>query len=154
MAGTYAANTDVSSDRSIAEVKRTLMRYGASQFAYMESEGKAVVAFVAHDRQVRFVLPLPNRYSREFTHHSRGERTQSAAEAAYEQAVKQRWRALALVVKAKLEAVESGIVTFEQEFAMHMILPGGQSVYDVVAPAIDQAYVTGGPMLLQIEAAR
>jgi hypothetical protein len=150
----YAATTDVSSDRSIAEIKKTLMRYGADQFAYMENLTGAAIAFVIHERQVRFMLPLPSRTDREFTHHSRGARTAAAAEAAYEQAVKQRWRALALVVKAKLEAVDAEIVTFEQEFAMHMVLPNGQSVFDVVIPAIDEAYAGSGEFLLQIEAGR
>jgi hypothetical protein len=46
-------------------------------------------------------------------------------------------------VKAKLEAVESGIVTFEEEFAMHMILPDGRRVADDVTPAIERSYATG-----------
>ncbi|AEI11841.1 hypothetical protein [Cellulomonas gilvus] len=153
MSARYAAATDVSSDRSRAEIERTLTRYGADQFAYMASRERAVIAFVIEGRQVRFVLTLPDRHDREFTHHSRGARTASAAEAAYEQAVRQRWRALALVVKAKLEAVEAGIVTFEQEFLAHMVLPGGRSVFDVVAPAVEQAYATGDTSgLLQLTA--
>lgn len=143
MSPTYAASTDVPSDRSRAEIERTLTRYGADQFAYMTSRDRAVIAFVVGDRQVRFVLTLPDRNDRAFTHHSRGARTASAAEGAYEQAVRQRWRALALVVKAKLEAVDAGIVTFEQEFLAHMVLPGGSSVYEHVAPAVARAYATG-----------
>ena len=54
--------------------------------------------------------------------------------------MRQRWRALALVIKAKLEAVEAGIVTFEEEFAMHMVLPNGQTVGEWVVPQINQAY--------------
>lgn len=151
MSPTYASGTDVSSDRSRAEIERTLARYGADQFAYMSSRERAVVAFVVDGRQVRFVLALPDRQAREFTHHSRGARTAAAAENAYEQAVRQRWRALALVVKAKLEAVDAGIVTFEQEFLAHMVLPGGESVFDTVAPAIEHAYATGDVApLLQI----
>lgn len=143
MSPTYAASTDVSSDRSRAEIERTLTRYGADQFAYMTSRERAVIAFVANDRQVRFELALPDRADPEFTHHSRGARTSSAAEAAYEQAVRQRWRALALVVKAKLEAVDAGIVSFEQEFMAHMVLPGGATVFETMAPAVARAYVTG-----------
>lgn len=150
--GTYAASTGVPSDKSVAEIKQTLMRHGAEQFAYMESAREAVVAFIINGWQVRFTLPLPDRHDEEFTHHSRGPRLPEAAERAYEQAIRQRWRALALVIKAKLEAVESGIVSFEQEFAMHTILPGGGSVHDVVIPAMREAYETGGPMVLQIGA--
>lgn len=59
MSPTYASTTDVSTDRSIGEVKKTLLRYGADQFAYMENSSGAIVAFAAHGYQVRFMLPLP-----------------------------------------------------------------------------------------------
>lgn len=155
MSPTYASSTSVSSDKSRAEIERTLTRYGASTFAYGWQSDAAMIAFTANDRQIRFVLPMPDRASREFTHTpSKGiRRDQAAADAAYEQGVRQRWRALALVIKAKLEAVEAGIVTFEDEFAMHMVLPDGRPVRAHVLPAIDQAYATGEVRpLLQIEA--
>ena len=67
--------------------------------------------------------------------------------------MRQKWRALALIVKAKLEAVESGIVTFEEEFAMHMILPDGRRVAEHVMPAIEQSYASGNvPPMLAITA--
>lgn len=145
MSPTYASSTGVSSDKSRAEIERTLSRYGASTFAYGWDAGAAMIAFTANDRQIRFVLPMPDRNSREFTHtpERRTPRSTAAADAAYEQAVRQRWRALALVIKAKLEAVEAEIVTFEAEFAMHMVLPDGRPVSAHVLPAIEQAYATG-----------
>jgi hypothetical protein len=150
----YAATTGVSSEASRGEIERTLTRYGATSFMYAWQDERALVGFVAGGSQVRFVLPLPDRQGKEFTHTpSRGNRrSDSEAAKAYEQAVKQRWRALALVIKAKLEAVEAGIVTFEEEFAMHMVLPGGRTVADEVLPAIDEAYATGAVRpLLQLE---
>jgi hypothetical protein len=36
-----------------------------------------------------------------------------------------------------------GIVTFEDEFAMHTVLPDGRRVGDEVAPAITAAYERG-----------
>lgn len=145
MTPTYASGTEVSSDRSRAEIERTLQRYGATSFAYGWQEGRAMIGFSARERHMRFILPMPDRNAREFTHtparHNRRTDTQIAQ--AYEQAVRQRWRALALVIKAKLEAVEAGIVTFEDEFAMHIILPDGRTVADHVTPAITEAYATG-----------
>jgi hypothetical protein len=47
------------------------------------------------------------------------------------------------MIKAKLEAVATGIVTFEEEFAPHMVLPGGRLVAEFLLPAIEQAYATG-----------
>ncbi len=104
---------------------------------------RAVIGFRASDRQIKFVIDLPDRNDREFTHHSRGRRTADAALKAWEQACRQRWRALALVIKAKLEAVESGISEFESEFLAHIVLPNGSTVGDWVAPQIDVAYTTG-----------
>lgn len=155
MAGQYAQQTTVSSEQSRAEIERILRRYGADDFAYASGRERAMIAFAAEGRQVRFVVALPDPRSKEFTHHSRGLRTATAAEAAYEQAVRQKWRALALMVKAKLEAVASGIVTFEQEFLPHILLPGGKTVFETTAPAIEHAYSTGDIRpLLEIEGGR
>lgn len=152
----YADSTSVPSDRSRSEIEKILTRYGADEFAYATRREVAVIQFSAEGRTIRFTVPLPSRDSREFTHTpARGaRRTDSQIEAAYEQAVRQKWRALALVVKAKLEAVASGIVTFEQEFLPHILLPGGSTVYEQTAPAIAAAYTTGAVTpLLQIDGA-
>ena len=142
---TYASNTDVSSYRSREEIERTLMRYGAANFAYGVTETHALIGFTMSDRQIRFILPLPNRNSSEFTltPTKKWARSDKEAAAAYEQAVKSKWRSLALVIKAKLEAVSSQIVTFEQEFGMHMVLPDGRTVAEHVVPEIATAYATG-----------
>jgi hypothetical protein len=157
--GTYAADTSVSSERSRNEIERTLSRYGATSFMYGWEAQVAIVGFVIGDRRVRFTLPMPNKTDRRFTHTPARQtrRSDSQIEAEYEQAVRQRWRALALVVKAKLEAVEAGIVSFDEEFGMHFLLPSGNTVAEEVLPAMVKAYElghmpTGG--LLQIGAAR
>lgn len=154
MSGTYASQTSVTSDRSRAEIEKTLIRYNATSFAYGWQDDAAMIGFKVNDRNIRFILPMPDRNDRRFTRTPTGRtRTGTAASDAYDQAVRQKWRALALVIKAKLEAVESGIVTFEDEFAMHMVLPGGRTVAEHVLPAIETAYATGRvPALLQIEA--
>ncbi|MCB2413667.1 hypothetical protein LGT39_12510 [Demequina sp. TTPB684] len=150
----YAADTSVSSERSRAEIERILTRYGADEFGYATNREGARIQFTAGGRVVRFTMPLPDRNATEFTHSNHTpprRRTTTQAEAAYEQAVRQRWRALALIVKAKLEAVASGIVTFEQEFLPHILLPGGQTVYEATAAGIEAQYLTGAPTpLLQI----
>ena len=89
---------------------------------------------------IKFVLTLPDPNDREFTHHSRGERAPAAAEKAWEQASRQRWRALALVIKAKLEAVAAGITTVEDEFLSHTVLPDGSTVGQWAAPQLALAY--------------
>lgn len=147
---TYAANTDVSSEKSLAELRTTINRFGATHFGYTDEPGKATVAFIVQDRQVRFTLPLPDRHERQFTHHSRGQRTPPAAAAAYEQAVRQKWRALALVVKAKLEAVESGISEFDQEFLAYVVLPDGRTVFDRIGQQVGVEIESGGTARLAL----
>lgn len=140
----YAENTEVSSDRSRNEIERTLSRYGASGFMYGWSVDHAVIAFEAHCRKVKFVLPLPDRKAREFWTTDTGRaRKSTQAEKAYEQAVRQRWRALSLVIKAKLEAVEAGISVFEEEFLAHILMPDGQTVGQHVLPRVTEAYGSG-----------
>jgi len=100
---------------------------------------------------VRFVLPMPDKSSDEFmrTATGRPRRNAQAAYAAWEQAARQRWRALALVIKAKLEAVESGITSFDEEFLAHLMLPNGNTVGQFMLPQVRQAYETGAmPPLL------
>jgi len=153
MSGQYAQWTTVDSGKSRIEIEKTLVRYGAAAFAYGWQDGAAMIGFSLHERQIKFILPMPDRNSRDFTRTPTGlQRTARAAAEAYEQAVRQRWRALNLVVKAKLEAVASGIVTFEEEFYAHMVLPGGQTVYQATINAVERAKETGDLRpLLQIE---
>lgn len=148
MSPTYAASTSVSTESSIAEIRRTIRRYKADKFAYAESATSATVGFEASGRQVRFDLPLPDRAKFRLTPTGRARTSADAISEAHEQACRQSWRALALVIKAKLEAVEAGIVTFEQEFGMHMVLPDGRTVAETVVPAIAAAYASGGPLEL------
>lgn len=145
----YAASTDVSSSKSRDEIETTLARYGADQFLYGWQDQAAVVGFRMDGIHIRFVLPLPDKMDRQFTHHSRGQREATAAAKAWEQAVRQRWRALALVIKAKLEAVESGITLFEDEFLANIVLPDGQTAGDFMRPQVVEAYRIGSmPALL------
>lgn len=111
----------------------------------MEGDREARIVFTMRDRRVMFRLTMPDPAAEVFhLTPSRGtRRAPEQAWAAWEQACRARWRALALVVKAKLEAVESGIVVFDDEFLAHIILPGsnGQTVGEMVRPKVAQAYV-------------
>lgn len=153
--GTYAASSSVPAERSRAEIERTLQRWGADQFMYGWDQGRAIVAFVMRNRQLRFVIDMPDREDRAFkwtSHKPPRRRTVKQQEEAYEQGIRQRWRALALVIKAKLEAVESGIATFDNEFLAQFVLPNGQTVADAVTPRIVAGIEANAmPDLLMIE---
>lgn len=119
----YAEQTKVPVEQTKAEIERTLVRYGADRFAYFTESGKAVIVFEAKDRRLRFDLPLP------------------AGEGDKEQKLRrQKWRALLLCIKAKLESVASGIESFEEAFLAHVVLPDGQTVWNYVAPRIAESY--------------
>lgn len=148
---TYAESTSVPADRSRNEIERTLQRYGADAFSYGWEGTRAILAFRAFGRMVKFTLTMPDSGDQKFTRTPSGRkgRSPAQAQAAWEQATRQRWRALSLVVKAKLEAVESGITTFDEEFLAHLVLPNGQTVGEDAIPKIVLAYEEGSmPQLL------
>lgn len=138
----YAENTKVASRASRDEIERTLARYGADGFMYGWADDSAIVAFRMNNRHIKFVLPLPARADFEKTPTGL-ERSQERRNAAHEQASRQRWRALALVIKAKLEAVEAAIVSFESEFLAQIVLPDGKTVGEVMVPQVGIAYDSG-----------
>lgn len=117
----YAATTQVPVSRSRDELERILTRYGADAFGYGWDGPRSVISFRAHDRYIRLAMDVPDNPQEE----------------------RQRWRALVLVVKAKLEAVESRITTFEEEFLAHVVLPDNETVGEWLAPQIEQAYDDG-----------
>jgi len=146
----FAAETEVPVERTRAEIERLIIKYGATSTAFMNAADRALILFEAHGRRVCFELPLPRRDEQRFTHFRSGgsryamkRRSPEAALAAWEQACRQRWRALRLVLLAKFEAAASGITDFESEFLAHIILPDGQSVAQHVRPRIAAAYSTG-----------
>jgi hypothetical protein len=138
----FAQDTSVSVERSRAEIERTLQKYGAEGFMYGWQGNRAAVQFDMNGRRIKFELPLPDPKAKEFTHTpSRGTlRTAAQQHEAWEQACRQRWRALNLAIKAKLEAVECGITTFEAEFLSHIVLPNGGTVGEWMVPQIAAAY--------------
>lgn len=141
---TYAENTSVSAEKSRAEIERTLQKYGADQFMYGWDQARALIGFRMAGRQLKFVLPMPNKSDSRFTKTPTGKtRTEAAAFKEWEQACRQKWRALSLVIKAKLEAVEAGIAIFEDEFMANIVLPNGSTVSQFMLPQIEEAYERG-----------
>lgn len=141
----YAETTSVSSEKSRSEIERTLERYGADGFMYGWEGRNVTIMFRMKSRMIRFFIEMPDKSNDEFMlTPSRGNiRSTDAALKAWEQACRQRWRALALVIKAKLEAVEAGISEFEEEFLAHIVLPDGQTVGQYMLPQVATVYETG-----------
>ena len=150
----FAADTSVPVERSRAEIERLLQRHGSTQFVSGWDEQSAHLGFVIAGRTIRFLLPLPARDAAEFQRTpGRGrQRSVADAERAWEQACRARWRALLLVIKAKLEAVAVGISTIEDEFLAWTVLPGGRgrTVGDELRAQITERIASGkhAPLLL------
>lgn len=141
----YAEKTSVSVSKTKADIEELIQRYGAEQFVSGYKDNIAVIGFAMSGRQIKFVIPLPDKQSREYWYTpGRGQRrSEDAAHTAWEQACRSRWRALYLIVKAKLEAVDAGISTIEREFLYDIVLPDGRTAGEWMAPQIDIAYQTG-----------
>lgn len=150
----YAEGTTVSVTDSQSEIATLLRRFGADGY-HLGWEGNiALVGFKYQGRLVRFVVNLPDPADDEFwVTPSRGlRRTADQARKAHEAEERRRWRSVTLAIKAKLEAVATGIATFEDEFLAYTVLPDGSTVSQRIQPQIDEAYRTGvAPRLLQIE---
>jgi len=133
--------------KSRAEIERLLQRHKCAKFmAGVDNEAhRATVQFQAHDRIIRFEINLPNpsdpKYKR--IKNSYLQRTTAGVLKIVEQEERSRWRALLLVIKAKLEAVESQIATFEEEFMAHIVLPNDQTVGQWVLPEVARIYDSG-----------
>ncbi len=144
----YAEGTTVPVERSRAEIEALVARYGARKFAsgYDEDARLAVVQFELNDRRILFRLHLPDPADREFTHDGRGrQRTALQRDNAYQAECRRLWRSLVLVLKAKLESVESGVESFDSAFLAQLVLPNtaGRTYGDIALPQIAHVYATG-----------
>lgn len=145
----YAANTNVTPSQSREEIINTLQRYGATGFIFGEHRQTATLMFEMNDRHVRFTVPLPDREEYALTNHKPPRpRTPSQLQKAYDQACRQKWRSLALAVKAKLDIISSGISTFEEEFFANLVLPNQLTMAEQLLPQLDE--ITRGNNLPQI----
>jgi hypothetical protein len=143
----YAESTSVPVEKSRGDIEKLLSQHKCQKFMTgVDHEAhRATVQFQAHNRIIKFEIALPDpgdpkwkkvkgRYM---------QRNAAGIVAVVAQEERTRWRALLLVIKAKLEAVESGITTWEDEFLAHVLLPNDQTVAQYIGPAVDQIYATG-----------
>jgi len=83
----YARDTQVSTDRSKAEIERVLSRYGARSFAYGWEASSAVIMFEANYRRIKFSLRLPKKA--DFENTPKGRRHPDDQQKAWEQFCRQ-----------------------------------------------------------------
>ena len=135
MAGKYAIKTEIPVTRSRNEIELILKRYGARAFGFMSNSERAMICFEVPDREngmsmgVRMMLPMPDPEDPDIKLTPSGSlRTEAQLKDRMAQAERSAWRSLTLLVKAKLEAVESGISTIEREFMPDLICGDGRTL--------------------------
>jgi len=122
----YAETTRVPINKTKADIETLVERRGATAFGIMQRADAVQVAFVLEERNILFRLTLPDG----------------------DQKRRSRWRALFLVIKAKLESIEAGIETVEEAFLGQVVMPDGRTVYETASPMIAKNYEGGGVPLL------
>ncbi len=143
----YAEGTKVEVVQTKADIERLVMRHGATGFlsAWMDEEGdrSSMIQFRLYERMLKYRVPFPG--SKDVgAETSSGRPLKSEAVAArIDQEWRRRWRALFLIVKAKLEIVASGDSTFDREFLADLLTPDGTTVGDDVLPKLIEACRTG-----------
>jgi len=135
----YAADTYVSVTKSKGEIEALLQLHGATKFNSGWTETHDILQFHLFDQTIRFTLPRPNLNDPKFAKDRRGRtRPNAVRDKAFEQANRQRWRALYLVIRAKLEAIQAGIAVYQQEFLAFIVDPvTNLTVGDVLIPRIE-----------------
>lgn len=144
----YAKGTKVSIEATDQQIKAMLRKAGATAYATFEDDAGAKIAFRLNDLNIRMSLAMPDRWSTQFTKTSeRGlARSEATAEKMWEQACRERWRALHLCVKAKLEAIDAGVETFEDAFLAHVQTDTGETVGERLRPQLDAIVAGGAPL--------
>jgi hypothetical protein len=130
----FAEGTTVPVAKTRGEIEAMVSKHGATRFAsgWMEDR-KAAISFAMRGRLVRFTLTLPTEDEAKELR-GRGGWSLSADQRAkwIDAEERRRWRCLLLALKAKLEVVESGIATFEEEFLAHVVTPDNLTVNEAI----------------------
>lgn len=130
--GKFAEKTRVPVFQSIGEIQRTVEKYGAFAFQFVVEDKRAGIAFKIAEpkRMIKLAVELPDD----------------------DQGIRQRWRALLLVVKSKLECVESGIETFDEAWMPHIVVERtGQTLGQLLLGDMDKKLESGEMPKLLLE---
>lgn len=146
--GKFAADTKVTPGKTMGDIEKELRRYGATQFAYTSSEAAFSIGFIMKGRAIRFSVPLPDANAFFMTTGNQFYKAGDYNQKAHERAIAQRWRALLLVIRAKLESVELGVETLEDAFLAQIVLPSGETFGSWSRPQLTAVSIGNMPQLL------
>lgn len=144
----YARGTEVPVEKSRIAIECLLQRHGVVKVGVLQEPGFATVFFATKEGwEVQMRIPIPTDEDAKKVTRNGWALTEVARRSWVEQRVRERWRQLLLVLKAKFTALENGVETFEQLFMAHLVL-GGQPVGERLLPAIRAAQEMGTPLQL------
>lgn len=136
----YAAGTTVGIWQSKSQVESDLRRMGATRHAFFDDTERhqAAIAFEIGETRYRLLLPLPDPSAQvyQWTPARRFRRDAAQAHEAWEQDVRERWRALAEYIKALRVAAETGIIDTREALLPYALLPDGRTVAQYTLPQL------------------
>jgi hypothetical protein len=131
----FAEGTTVPVAKTRGEIEALVEKYGARNFVSGWTDTTAGISFAVHGRLVRFELTMPTmdlakkKASRRYAYYHA---TDAQATKWLDAEKRRLWRCLLLAIKAKLEIVQSGIATFEQEFLGHIVTAENMTIYEAL----------------------
>lgn len=128
----YATKTEVTVSRSQEELRSLLLKYGVTSFGFAEQPGGAMLAFQVGDQNHRIFMPIRSGADPAFAYAGSRRRDAKGRKVAAVNEERARWRALVLVVKAKLEYAAILGQSIESAFTEYRVLPSGRTVQEEV----------------------
>lgn len=114
----YAVDTKVPVERTKVEIEKIALKNGAASFGVFSDQSHTLITFDVRGTRVLFRLPMPDNVS--------------------DQQRRSRWRGLMLCIKAKFEAINRGVETFEEAFLSHVLAPDGLTFADHMGPKMNE----------------
>lgn len=131
--------TTVPVEKSQGAIRTLLAQFGAQRFAFGEEVDEdggawAALSFAHHGLAVRIRVPHKKADPRVVSQKLQRARSKGAKDIEFElaeQEAKRIWRVMHWNLKARLEAVEEQVETFEEAFLAHIIDPStGETIYE------------------------
>jgi hypothetical protein len=129
----YAEGTKVPVENSRGEITGILAKHGCTHFASATEPRGDTIQFMLGGKSFRFFIERPTAddiYARD----RKTSRNPNAVDwqARADQEWRRRWRAHVLLIKAKLEFIEGGDTTLEQEFLPYAVMKDGRTVGELI----------------------
>jgi len=141
---TYASATKTTAEKSRQEIESTLKRYGASAFAFGwdNDHVSETIQFRLNGREIRLQVRKPQDEDQAVKKQLSIAKTRTKGDI-LDAVRRQRWRAMALFVKALCEAIEEGVVTVDEAFMSGIVMPDNRTMGQHGAAAIERFLLEG-----------